>query len=133
VSVLATFTPAWVCNLALGAALSGSPLAFCIEVIPGRLEKATKGEAFFRTCTMLSTVASHYNDIDLQAIGKSFTNNRSDEELDALQRVAAPAAEALARLVSPNGVLHGHKEEEWLGLSFFFSCPFLYPFGGCPK
>jgi hypothetical protein len=34
---------------------------------------------------MLSMVASHYDSIDLQAIGKRFRNGQSDEELDALE------------------------------------------------
>jgi hypothetical protein len=74
-------------------------LASKLEVILGWLEQAVKDGAFFGACTTLSAVVSHYNDIDLQAVGKGFTNGGSDEELKSLEQVVVLATNALAQLV----------------------------------
>jgi hypothetical protein len=67
-----------------------------------------KDIAFFGTLSTLLAVVSHYDSIDLQAVGTSITASRSDEEFDALEWAAILATDALAQLVSLEAVLQGH-------------------------
>jgi hypothetical protein len=80
------------------------------EATPGKMEQVAKDRAFLVALTVLSAVASPYDSIDLQAIGEGFVDGWSNEELDTLKW--APAADALAMLVSPNAMLQGREEEQ---------------------
>ena len=51
-------------------------------------------------------VVSHYDGIDLPAVVEGFAAGRSDEELDAIESMAAPAASQLAAMVPAASVLH---------------------------
>jgi hypothetical protein len=101
-----------VCDLALGASMRGLSLASRFKVISGRLDQAMKDEAFFGACNALSTMASHYDNINLQAIDEGFMDGQSYEELGALEQVATPTADALSQLVSQEVVLQGREEVE---------------------
>ena len=60
----------------------------------------------------MSVVTSHYNGIDLAAIAEGFAPSRTEEEIDALEKEAAPAARALGGLVQPDSVLQDQGGEE---------------------
>jgi hypothetical protein len=62
--------------------------------------------------TVLSVVMSHYDGIDLPPVNQGFAAGRSAEEIDVLEQEAALVAKAMARLVSPEAVLQGLKEEK---------------------
>jgi hypothetical protein len=93
-------TGIWVCDLTLSFSLSGSPLASQLEAIPSWLGQAAKG-----------AVVTHYDGVDLQSVHEGFWDSQTNEELNALEWVAALATDALARLVQLNTMLHGHEEK----------------------
>jgi hypothetical protein len=94
-----------VCDLACGGSFGGSLLVSWLMMILSWLEQAAKDGTFFMAHTVPSVVASHYNGIDLQAVSEGFADGRSDGGLDSLEWAAAPVANVLARLVSPEAVL----------------------------
>ena len=68
--------------------------------------------AYLGALSALSVVTSHYDGIDLTAIAEGFAPSRTEEEMDALEKKAAPAARALGGLVQPDSVLQGQEGEE---------------------
>jgi hypothetical protein len=92
------------------------------------LEQATKDEVqtSLGAQTVLSAVVLHYDNIDFQAVDESFTDGRSDEELDALEQAGAIATDALIRLVSPKAMLQCCKEDQELSPLFLFFLLLLY-------
>jgi hypothetical protein len=61
---------------------------------------------------VLSVVTSYCDGIDLPTIDHGFVTGRSNKEIDALEREAAPAPRSLARLISPVVMLQALEEEK---------------------
>ena len=68
--------------------------------------------AYLGALSTLSVVTSHYDGLDLAAIAEGFAPSRTEEEIDALEKEAAPAARALGGLVQPESVLQAQEDEE---------------------
>lgn len=82
-----------------------------LQAIPGRLRTVATDGAFYGALAVLAVVTSHYDGLDLPAIGEGFAAGRSDEDIDALEEAAVPTARALTRLVNPEQVLKGQDPE----------------------
>ena len=86
-----------------GASSSQASLVSRLEAIPERVlsrsEAVAASAVYTGTSLALAVVASHYDGIDLPAIGEGFAAGRSSEELDSIEAMVAPAAEQLAAVV----------------------------------
>jgi hypothetical protein len=49
------------------------------------VERAVANGAYFKARTVLLVVTSHYNGIDLPAMGQGFVGGQSNEEINALE------------------------------------------------
>jgi len=83
-----------------------------LEGIPSRLRAVVSEGAYLGALSALSVVTSHYDGLDLTAIAEGFAPSRTEEEIDALEKEAAPAAQALGGLVQPDNVLQAQENEE---------------------
>jgi hypothetical protein len=99
-------TGTWVCDLALSASLSRSPLTSRLEAIPRRLVQVAKEGHVLRYWWWHRTTTTSTS----KPSAKGFVDARSYEELDTLEWAATPTADALARLVSLDAMLQGHEE-----------------------
>ena len=100
------------CDSALGAPSGETSLVSRLEGIPSRLRAVVSEGAYLGALSALSVVTSHYDGLDLTAIAEGFAPSRTEEEIDALEKEAAPAAQALGGLVQPDNVLQAQENEE---------------------
>ena len=101
-------------DLVLGALSSGASLVTRLGEVPGRL--AEQSEAIANNGVYaganLALAVSHYDGIDLTAVDEGFAAGRPDEELDAIESMAAPTASQLAAMVPAALVLHMAQKPE---------------------
>ena len=85
-------TAARACDSAFEAPSGETSLVTRLEGISSRLKAVVSEGAYLRALSALSVATSHYDGIDLAALAEGFASGRSDEEIDALEKEAAPAA-----------------------------------------
>ena len=101
-------TRSWVCDSVHSISSSRTSLVSWLDQVPGWLAKSkaiANNGVYAGTNLALTVVVSHYNGIDLPAVGEGFAAGQLDEEMDTIESMVAPAASQLATTVSPVMVL----------------------------
>ena len=76
-----------------------------------QLEATATAGALLRANTALAIVVSHYDGINLQAVGEGFADGCTLEELEDIETEVSPTASSLFKLVPTEAVLQWVERE----------------------